>query len=355
MPIAKNLAVAAGAGIAAALLATQAARRARRIDLRGRVVMITGGGRGLGRAIADECLAHGSKLAICGRDAQEIATATAALRARGADILGATCDASDPDQVNAFVQRVIDRFGRIDVLVNNAGTSYVGPAAAMRAEYMEDALRGIFWVQYYPTMAVLPHMRWQGFGRIVCISSIGGKIPVPHMSAYAAGKYALTGWAQTLAAELDAQNIAVSVIAPPPLRNGAALFSYFNGQAEKEFLWFTGMLNLPLMSTTPRRVARTVSDAARHGDPERAVSAYSWLVSRFHGLAPNLMSAILKLYNQLLPAPAGAGSTTRMQLGQDIVASSQDRKVRALGALSQWEARRYAPARGRGVQRPAVG
>jgi NAD(P)-dependent dehydrogenase (short-subunit alcohol dehydrogenase family) len=318
METGRNLAIAAGVGIAAALLAAGAARRARRIDLQGRVALITGGGRGLGRQIAEELLGQGCKLAICGRDAAEIADATAAMREQGGDVFGEACDASEPDQVNAFVQRVIERFGRIDVLVNNAGQCFVGPATALRPEHMEDALRNIFWVQYYPTMAVLPHMRWQGFGRIVCISSIGGKIPTPHQAAYVAGKYAVTGWAETLAAELAAENIRVSVITPPPLRNGAALFAHFNGQAEKEFLWFTGALNMPVMSSNPRRVARVVADAARHGDSERAVSAFSWLASRTHGLAPNLTSAVMKVYNRLLPRASGPGSGTAMRLGRDI-------------------------------------
>jgi len=339
----RNLAIAAGAGLAAVMLAATAARRARRIALQGRVVLITGGGRGLGRAIAAEFLQHGCKIAICARDPEEIAEAAAVMRAQGAEVIGAACDASDPDQVTAFVQRVIDRFGRIDVLVNNAGQCFVGPISVLRAEHMEAALRNIFWVQYYPTMAVLPHMRWQGFGRIVHISSIGGKMPVPHLSPYVAGKYAVTGWAQTLAAELASEDISVSLITPPPLRDGGPMFAHFSGQAEKEFLWFTAMSNAPMVSSTARRVARVVVDAARHGDAERSVSAFSFLASRSQGLAPNLMSAIFRLYNALLPSAAGPGSTTQMRLGREILESSEDRKVRTLGALVRAESRRHAP------------
>jgi NAD(P)-dependent dehydrogenase (short-subunit alcohol dehydrogenase family) len=214
----------------------------------------------------------------------------------------------------------------------------------MRVEHMESALRNIFWVQYYPTMAVLPHMRWQGFGRIVHISSIGGKMPVPHLAPYVAGKHAVTGWAHTMAAELAAENIRVSIVAPPPLRDGAALFGHYYGQAEKEFLWFSMMSNVPIMSTTARAVARVVADAAQHGDAERAVTAFSWLVSRAHGLSPNAMSAIFKVYSRLLPSVSGSGSTTQTRLGHDLVESSEDRKVRALGTVSRFEARRYAPS-----------
>jgi NAD(P)-dependent dehydrogenase (short-subunit alcohol dehydrogenase family) len=343
MGLGRAAAIAAGTGIAAAVVANAATRRARRIDLAGRVVMITGGGRGLGRQIAEEVAQQGAKLAICGRDAEEIAEATAALRAQGTEVLGAPCDAADPDQVNAFVQRVIDRFGRIDVLVNNAGQGFVGPFSALRAEHMEDAMRNIFWVQYYPTMAVVPHMRWQGFGRIVHISSIGGKMPVPHLASYTAAKHAVTGWAHTIGAELAADNIHVSVITPPPLRDGAPLFGWYNGQREQEFLWFSAMANAPLMSSNPRRVARVVGDAARHGDADRAVTAFSWLASRAHALAPNFMSKLFSLYASMLPSEAGTGSSTQMRLGREILESTDDRKVRMMGTLVRAEARRYAP------------
>jgi NAD(P)-dependent dehydrogenase (short-subunit alcohol dehydrogenase family) len=340
----RGVALAAGVGVAAAIVAAAAARRARRIDLQGRVALITGGGRGLGHAIATEFARQGCKLAICGRDAEEIALAAAYLRGHGVEVLGDGCDAADPDQVNGFVQRVIDRFGRIDVLVNNAGQAFIGPAASTRVQHMESSLRNIFWVQYHPTMAVLPHMRWQGFGRIVHISSIGGKMPVPHLAPYVAGKYAVTGWAQTMAAELAAENILVSIITPPPLRDGAALFGHYYGQAEKEFLWFSALSNMPFTSTTARNVARVVADAARHGDAERAVTTFSWLASRAQGVAPNAMSAIFKLYSRLLPSESGTSSTTQTRLGREVVESSDDRKVRALGALSRFEAKRHGPA-----------
>ena len=138
-----TLAVARALGLAAAagLVAAAVARRARRIDLRGRVVVVTGGGRGLGFAVSREFLRRGAKLAICGRAGEVIARAERALRARGGDVLGAACDASDPRQVGAFVARVIERFGAIDVLVNNAGQCFVGPAAELEAGDVEYALR----------------------------------------------------------------------------------------------------------------------------------------------------------------------------------------------------------------------
>ncbi|QDV34644.1 SDR family NAD(P)-dependent oxidoreductase [Tautonia plasticadhaerens] len=332
--------VVAGVGIAAAALA----RAARRVDLSGRVVVITGGGRGLGFAIAEEFLRRGCRLAICGRDGEVIDRAVADFRRRGADAFGMSCDASDPGQVGAFVARVLDRFGTIGVLVNNAGQCFVGPAAELQAEDVEYALRNIFWSQYHPTMAVLPHMRSRRFGRIVNVTSIGGKVPNPHQAAYNAGKFAATGWSGTLAAELAKDGIRVSTVTPPPLDDGAPLHVHFNGRAEEEFAWFARSLTSPWSATDTGRAARTVVSAAEHGDPERAVTPLSWLMQRAQGVAPNLMSHALAVVDRRLPPTGPPGRTSKMSLGAEVVAGSRDERVRALGSGSAADEARYRPA-----------
>lgn len=332
-----------GLALGTGLTLAAAARRARRIELRGRVVMITGGGRGLGLAIAREFLQRGCRLALCGRDGEVIARATEDFRRQGADVLGAACDASDPAQVEAFVAQVLERFGRIDVLVNNAGQCFVGPAVELQPADVEEALRHIFWTHYRPTMAVLPHMRARRFGRIVNITSIGGKIPTPHQAAYAIGKYAATGWSETLAVELAKDGVHVSTITPPPLSNGAPLHVHFNGRQEQEFQWFTRCLTSPWTAASAERTARVVADAAEHGDAQRAVSVMSWLAARAQGLAPNLMTRVFSFVDRQLPPPAPPGQTTRMRLGREVLADSRDERVQALGAAAQADERRYQP------------
>lgn len=335
------LGVLAGLGGRAAL----AARRSRRIDLRGRVVVVTGGGRGLGFAISRAFLKHGCKLAICGRDGEEVAKAVASFSRGGADVFGTVCDASEPTQVDAFIAGVIDRFGAIDVLVNNAGQCFVGPAVDLRPEDVEAALRNIFWVHFYPTAAVLAHMRSRGFGRIVNITSIGGKVPIPHQAAYAVGKYAATGWSETLAVELAKEGVLVSTITPPPLKDGAPLHVHFGGDEEAEFQWFTRMLTAPWSATDADRTARAVVDAAMHGDPERAISATSWLLQRLQGLAPGVMTRLLALADRRMPPPPGpTAAMSSMRVGAEVLADSEDAEVQALGAAARADARRYRPA-----------
>lgn len=342
--MARRMLGALGLAVGAGLALSAVARRARRVDLRGRVVMITGGAHGLGFAIANEFLGRGCKLAIFGRGAELVERAVADLRSKGADVFGAACDASDPEQVRGFVARVLEHFGSIDVLVNNAGQCFAGPAAQLEAETVEQALRGIFLLQFHPTMAVLPHMRARRFGRIVNITSIAGKLPVAHQAAYAAGKYAATGWSGTLAIELARDGVYVSTLTPPPLRNGAPLSVHFNGRAEEEFLWFTRVLTSRLATITAGRTARAVVDAAEHGDPERSISLPCWLATRASGLAPNLAIRVLRILERYQPDPGAPGETSRMRSGHAVVEGSQDPRVHALAEAARADERRYLPS-----------
>lgn len=331
-------------GLLGAVAALVATRRARRIDLRDRVVVVTGGGRGLGLAISREFLARGCKLAICGRDGEVIARAVAELRMHGGDAFGMACDASEPGQVADFIAATLERFGAIDILVNNAGQVFFGPLAELEPDDLESALRNTFWVQYRPTMAVLPHMRARGSGRIVNVTSGAGKLPIPHHGAYVAGKFAATGWSQVLTSELRKDGILVSTITPPPLADGAPLHTHFNGRRDEEFKWFTLGLTTRWMATDPVRAARVVVDAAAHGDRERAVSPMAWLAIRAQGLAPGLMSWLWSRFDRLLPPPGPPGQSSKMQLGADVLAASQDGAVQKLGEAARTDARRFRPS-----------
>jgi NAD(P)-dependent dehydrogenase (short-subunit alcohol dehydrogenase family) len=335
-----KIAGAVGLGV---LAARAVARERRRIPLRGAVAVVTGGGRGLGHAIVQELAREGCRLAICGRDGQVIGRAVTSLRAAGVEAIGYACDASDERDVTDFMGSVLARFGRIDVLINNAGQCFVGPAADLVPDDVEYALRNIFRAQYLPTMAVLPHMRRRGAGRIVNVTSIGGKLPTPHQAAYTAAKFAATGWSETLAIELRKDGIEVSTVTPPPLHNGAPLHAHFNGRAEEEFLWFARTLTSRWTATETRRAARTIVEAARYGDAERAVSPSSWLASRAYGLAPNLSSRMLSKIDRALPPPSRPYERTRMQLGAQVATWSQDARVAALASSSADLDRRFAP------------
>jgi NAD(P)-dependent dehydrogenase (short-subunit alcohol dehydrogenase family) len=124
------------------------------------------------------------------------------------------CDLLDNEQIRSAVRRVIDRFGKIDILINNAGTIEVGPLEHLSREDFERAMQLHFWAPYELISQVVPEMRIWGGGRIVNISSIGGKIAVPHMASYSASKFALTGFSDAVRAELAQDNIYVTTVAP---------------------------------------------------------------------------------------------------------------------------------------------
>jgi len=167
-------------------------------DLRNKTVLITGGSRGLGLVLAREFAHEGAHVAICARDEEELVQVRLDLRNRGADVITFKCDVTNPSEVANMVNEVRGHFGKIDVLVNNAGTIQVGPIEAMNREDFEKAMQTHFWAPLNTMLAVIPEMRERGDGRIVNISSIGGKIAVPHLVPYSASKFALVGLSKGL-------------------------------------------------------------------------------------------------------------------------------------------------------------
>src|SRR6266513_2633569 len=192
--------------------------RTLRFSLRNKVVLITGGSRGLGLVLARQICAAGGKVALLARDNDELTRAKTDLTGRGGRVFTIQCDLLDPEQIQLAVRQTIDRFGKIDILINNAGVIEVGPLEHMTREDFERAMRVHFWAPFELTMQVGSEMRTWGGGRIVNISSIGGKIAVPHLAPYCASKFALTGFSDALRAELARDKIYVTTVAPGLMR-----------------------------------------------------------------------------------------------------------------------------------------
>src|SRR5215510_777525 len=185
-----------------------------RFDLRDRTILITGGTRGLGLELARQAGLAGARVAICGRDSDTLARARENLSGTHTPVLALACDVSDRRQVTELIRSVQAGLGPIDVLINNAGTVDVGPVDAMTAADFEREMATHFWGPLNVILAVLPHMRSRGEGRIVNIASIGGKVSVPHLVPYSASKFALVGLSEGLRAELRASGILVTTGCP---------------------------------------------------------------------------------------------------------------------------------------------
>src|SRR4029079_1552156 len=164
-------------------------KRRSRFDLEGKGVLITGGSRGLGLVLARQFADEKARVVICARDQIELDRARVDLQQQGAEVRSFPCDVTDPEAV----QKMVDEIGQIDVLVNNAGIIQVGPLDTMTAEDFRRSLKTHFWGPLNTILAVLPQMRMRKTGRIVNISSVGGKVSVPHLLPYSASKFALVG------------------------------------------------------------------------------------------------------------------------------------------------------------------
>jgi NAD(P)-dependent dehydrogenase (short-subunit alcohol dehydrogenase family) len=309
--------VAAGAG--AWMAARAVARRWSEYDLRGKSVLITGGSRGLGLVMAREFANEGANVAICARDVEELERARADLAERGACILAVPCDVTERTQVVELVNIVRDHFGRIDVLVNNAGVIQVGPVEVMTVEDYEQAMLTHFWGPLYTTLAVLPEMRGRRDGRIVNISSIGGKVSVPHLLPYSASKFALVGLSEGLRAELRKDGVVVTTVCPGLMRTGSPRNATFKGQHRAEYAWFSISDALPVSAMKAERAARQIIAACKRGDAEVVLSIQAELAVRFHALFPGLTADLLGLVNYLLPGAGGIGK--RNAKGKDSESS----------------------------------
>ncbi len=185
------------------------------MDLKDKVALITGAGRGIGKAVALAYAREGAKLAICARTESEVAQSVQELRTIKAEAEGWICDVSMEDTVTEFVKKVIQKFGRIDILVNNAGVmTRPVPTAELEVKKwdytMAVNLRGPFLM----SKAVLPTMLKQQSGSIINVSSMIGRSAYPHFIAYATSKWGLEGFTQTLAAEVRSSGIRVNSVEP---------------------------------------------------------------------------------------------------------------------------------------------
>jgi NAD(P)-dependent dehydrogenase (short-subunit alcohol dehydrogenase family) len=292
-----------------AFVGRRALRRARTSDLSGQVALVTGSSRGLGLALARELARRGCRVVLCARDAAELERAQANVAAIGADVRALTCDVTRRDQVEQLVQEVWSQFGPIDLLIANAGEITVGPVATMRITDFQHAMDLMFWGAVYPIFAVLPHMRARRAGRIGVITSIGGKVSVPHLLAYSSAKFAAVGFSQGLRAELAREGIKVTTIVPGLMRTGSHLNASFKGQHRREYLWFSLGATLPMTSIAAADAARQIVDALARGDSEIILSWQARLLALAHGVAPGLVVDVLGVVNRFLPDADGIGTS----------------------------------------------
>jgi NAD(P)-dependent dehydrogenase (short-subunit alcohol dehydrogenase family) len=329
-----------GGCIALGLVAWQ---RRHNDDLSGEVALITGGSRGLGFLIARELGRSGCRVAICARNEQELAVARNELQREGIAVLVVRCDVTDPNAVAEMIERVTTHYGRIDLLVNNAGIIQVGPLESLTTAHFEEAMAVIFWGTYYTTQALLPQLLARRHGRIVNITSIGGAVSVPHLLPYSAAKFAATGFSQGLHEEMRNKGIYVTTVAPSTLRTGSHLQAQVTGQHVPEYTWFGLSATVPFISTSAESAARQVVRATKRRATFHYVGWPARIMGRFHGLFPGLTADLLGLVASYgLPNAPDTPTVTKRGLAVDEQLSPRQRRWRhLLMMLGQHAARRH--------------
>jgi NAD(P)-dependent dehydrogenase (short-subunit alcohol dehydrogenase family) len=295
------------AATAAAAAAYALAPRSRRV-YEDRVVLITGGSRGLGLALAERFGRAGCRLILTARNVDQLIDARYTLLQRHAvrspeSVLLIPADLSDPEQAENLIDHAIAHFGRIDVLINNAGIIEVGPVEDQPLSAYRRAMATNFFGALHTTQAALPHMLRIAYDRpasIVNIASIGGKVAVPHLLPYVASKFALVGFSQGLHAELRHKGIRVTTVCPGLMRTGSHVHASFVGDQQKESRWFTLAATTPVIAASVRHAANRIYSAVAAGRAEITITPQAWLAARVAGVAPATTQFLASLANEFL-------------------------------------------------------
>jgi short-subunit dehydrogenase len=327
------LALAAAAG-GALLLARSSSRRSSDYSFRGKTVLLAGSSRGLGLVLARQLAEQGARLVLCARDQRELEISRYELQSHGTDVITVTCDLRDPHAVESMVDEVIAQRGRIDVLINIAGTILVGPIETMTLDDYREQMDSNYWSAVHTCYYVVPHMQERGGGRIVNVSSIGGKMAVAHLVPYCAGKFALGGFSRGLRAELAKDGIVVTTVFPGLMRTGSPRNAMFKSQNQSEYAWFSISDSLPGISMDARHAAHDIIEATRRGEVETVLSVPAKIAALVDQVVPEVSGDLMAMAARYLPRPGGIG--TRALKG----AESESALTRSpLTALSERAAR----------------
>jgi NAD(P)-dependent dehydrogenase (short-subunit alcohol dehydrogenase family) len=221
------------------------------LDYKGKTAVVTGGTKGIGRAIA-EALAHeGVNVCVGARSLDEVKQTVRELEGLGVSATGAACDVRVNEECEALVAHAVEELGGVDVLVNNAGIGLFKPVEETSPEEFRAVLETNLFGVFYCCRAVIPEMKRRGGGYIINVSSLAGANPHPSMAAYNASKFALNGFSEALMQEVRHERIKVSYVMP-----GSVNTEFGGGTVSEERAW----------QLQPADVARVVVDLLRHDE-----------------------------------------------------------------------------------------
>jgi short-subunit dehydrogenase len=255
-----------------------------------RVVAITGASAGIGRATALRLARDGAALAICARRADRLETVANEIRAAGGQALPIVADVASVDDMDRFVAGAAERFGRLDVMMCNAGFGVAGTIDDITPQQMRELVDVNYMGTFYAIRAALPIFRRQGSGHIVIVSSIVGKRGIPYMGAYSATKFAQVGLAESLRSEALGSNIHVSVVYP--VSTETEFFDVMSRETGTVVTRAAGPRQSPEL--VAGAIARAIERPVPEIFPHFASRALVWV----NALAPGLTDRVVKRFGR---------------------------------------------------------
>jgi short-subunit dehydrogenase len=258
-------------------------------------VIITGASQGIGKATALLFAQKGYDVVLAARNSERLEAVAAEVQKLGQKALPIPTDVSKVEQVNDLIEKALNFYPHIDVLVNNAGICMTGPMEYTSLADWQQMMETNFWGYLYTIQALLPHFLQRGTGTIVNVGSVGGKVPLPYMTAYCTSKYAVTGLTDTLRLELKPKGIHVCAVQPSVTNSDFMERSQFRGKDEQEAQKYRQQMSDVLTSqiaSQPQDVAQAIWDVVKNRKDEAIVGSGSILANIyrfFPGLIQRLM------------------------------------------------------------------
>ena len=264
-------------------------------NIKKKVVVVTGAGSGIGRAIAHRFAEEEATLVIADIDEERLGSVEDEIRSYGVMVASMCVDVSVMDQVEKLAEMAVSRFGKVDVLVNNAGIGWGGPSEFFPLDDFEKVMAVNFWGVIYVVTAFLPLMKKQGRGHIVNIASSAGLNPVVGLSAYSASKHAVAGYSEVLRAELRRDNIGVTAICPGVI-NTNVVQDGKSVQTDGMKIDHSKMIDFyKKWGWPPERVAKAVIKAVRKNKGVVPVAPEAWIFWYMKRFSQTLWELYLRL------------------------------------------------------------
>lgn len=259
-------------------------------------VLITGASEGIGKATALLFARHGYNIVLTARQADRLAAVAQEIEEQGTAALAVPTDVTDPEQVKNSIDKAIDRFGSIDVLINNAGIYLLGSVEDCSLEDWHKIIDTNLWGYIHAIHAILPHFLARGKGTIVNVGSIGGKVPIAYQTPYTTSKYAVTGLTEALHGELTPKGIHVCAVHPNFIKTSLMERAIFRGNNQQDVQQRRDLVEKALKSSLlekPEDVAQAIWHGVKNRRSEVLVGSAN-LSKTAYNLSPGFMQWIFR-------------------------------------------------------------